>query len=134
MDDERPGDRDLPLGSEAGWYTTNELSVLLGVAIDTLQDWCLLGRLNASYSQGNRHHVWRVSAEEVERYRAEGLLPRSRLRNYIGKPREECRGWKGMRAADLPPPRLPDPERRKLPDPIRRRERLRDLTQAKGDL
>jgi hypothetical protein len=59
------------------WYSTAETAELLDKAEFTVREWCRLGRLNAQKKQSGRgaYPAWAISAEEVLRYRREGLLP-----------------------------------------------------------
>ncbi len=59
------------------WYTTAEVAAMLGREEYTVREWCRLGRVRAKklpHGRGNEGE-WRISKEEVERYRKEGLLP-----------------------------------------------------------
>lgn len=89
---ERPSDRDLMLAlidrverllSVLGaqhdtkeWLSTKEVAALLGREEDTVRRWCWLGRVRARKLEGGRGNEgeWRISCEELERIRAEGLL------------------------------------------------------------
>jgi hypothetical protein len=59
------------------WYTTREVSQLLGKAEFTIREYCRLGRLRAEKRQSGRgaHPAWVISHAELERYRRHGLLP-----------------------------------------------------------
>ena len=59
------------------WYTTHELAELLQKRPYTVREWCRLGRIHAEKTHCGRgiDEEWRISFEEVERYRNEGLLP-----------------------------------------------------------
>jgi hypothetical protein len=59
------------------WYSTAEAAELLGKAEFTVREWCRLGRLKAQKKQSGRgaYPAWTISAEEILRYRREGLLP-----------------------------------------------------------
>ena len=63
------------------WYTTAELSVILGRAEFTVREWCRLGRVRAEKKKCGRGPAseWIVSHAELTRVRNEGLLPDSRL-------------------------------------------------------
>jgi excisionase family DNA binding protein len=50
-------------------FSLQEVSVILGFHLRTVQQWCAAGRLPA-VRLGSR---WRVPAEEIERIRREGL-------------------------------------------------------------
>jgi hypothetical protein len=62
------------------YYTTREISKLLGKAEFTIREYCRLGRLRAEKRQSGRgkHAGWVLSHAELLRYRREGLLPVSR--------------------------------------------------------
>ncbi len=59
------------------WYSTSELSHLLGKAEFTVREWCRLGRVRAQKKQCGRGVAgeWIISHEELTRIRNEGLLP-----------------------------------------------------------
>lgn len=52
-------------------YTPEELSQRIGYAVWTICEWCRDGRLNADKDASGH---WRISHEELERYRREGCL------------------------------------------------------------
>jgi predicted transcriptional regulator len=57
-------------------FTTVEAAELLGKAPLTVRRWCQNGRLAARKRAGRGNHdEWEIAREEIERYRAEGLLP-----------------------------------------------------------
>jgi len=64
------------------WYTTEEVSQLLGKAEFTVREWCRHGRLHAEKRRSGRgpYPAWVISHNEVLRYQREGLLP------HIGRP------------------------------------------------
>ena len=64
-------------------YTVEEVAKLLGRDTYTVRDWCRLGRVNAHKRTERRGGSarWGISAEEVTRYRNEGLLPVDIARN-----------------------------------------------------
>jgi hypothetical protein len=59
------------------WYSTAEAAKLLGKAPYTVRQWCLNGRLHAEKRPCGRGKdgEWMISADELQRYRNEGLLP-----------------------------------------------------------
>ena len=59
------------------WYTTEEVSQLLGKAEFTVREWCRHGRLHAEKRRSGRgpYPAWVISHTEVLRYQREGLLP-----------------------------------------------------------
>jgi hypothetical protein len=59
------------------YYTVNEAAEAMGRAPYTVREWCRLGRLNASKALSGRgiDGEWRISKEEMQRWRREGLLP-----------------------------------------------------------
>lgn len=63
-------------------YTTIEAAALLGKRPYTVREWCRLGRIHATKAMCGRggEVEWRISHEELERFRNEGLLP---LRNHL---------------------------------------------------
>lgn len=63
------------------WYTTAETADLLGVAEDTVRDWCRFGRIHAEKKGSGRgpNKGWAISHDEIERYRKSGLLPLQRV-------------------------------------------------------
>lgn len=58
-------------------YTTTEAAALLGKRPYTVREWCRLGRIHAVKAMCGRggEVEWRISHEELERFRNEGLLP-----------------------------------------------------------
>jgi hypothetical protein len=64
-------------------YTVKEAAELLGRAVYTVREWCQMGRINALKRRQKRAkgEVWSIEAEEIERYRNEGLLPIDPERN-----------------------------------------------------
>jgi hypothetical protein len=59
------------------WYSTAEVAELLGKAEWTIRENCRLSRIRASKAPCGRGNSaeWRISHEELERVRNEGLLP-----------------------------------------------------------
>ena len=59
-------------------YSTAEAAELLGKAEFTVREWCRLGRVRALKRGSGRgkYLSWVISAEELGRFRREGLLPR----------------------------------------------------------
>ena len=68
---------DAPAHQEA--YTTADAAALLGRAEFTIREWCRNKRINAKKTETGRGNSteWRISHQEIERYRADGLLPAS---------------------------------------------------------
>jgi hypothetical protein len=62
------------------YYTTLEASMILGLAVFTVREYCRLGRLRAEKRQSGRggHRSWVIRKEEIDRFRRHGLLPVSR--------------------------------------------------------
>src|SRR5262245_34711120 len=65
------------------WFTVAEIARMLNKKQFTVQEWCRLGRINASKRANKRgpHRQGRISAREVQRIREEGLLPDDKSRN-----------------------------------------------------
>jgi hypothetical protein len=61
------------------WYTVEEVASMIGKRPYTVRQWCLEGRINATKRSERRGgaELWSISAAEIERYKNEGLLPRS---------------------------------------------------------
>lgn len=59
------------------YYTTAEAAELLDRAEFTVREWCRNGRIVAIKTHGGRGNAteWRISHDEIESYRNEGLLP-----------------------------------------------------------
>ena len=59
------------------WYSTKEVSDLLGKAEFTVREWCRLGRIHAEKRNSGRgpHAAWVISHTELLRFEREGLLP-----------------------------------------------------------
>ena len=60
------------------WYSVAEVASMLERADFTVREWARLGRIHASKRPCGRGatNEWMISAEEVDRVRNEGLLPR----------------------------------------------------------
>lgn len=58
------------------WYSTDEVSALVGKAPFTVREWCRLGRVNAVKRDCGRGNAmeWIISHEELNRIRNHGLL------------------------------------------------------------
>ena len=65
------------------WYSVAEFALLVKKSSYTVRQWCNLGRINASKSQGRcgPEHEWVISAEELRRYQQHRLLPMDPRRN-----------------------------------------------------
>jgi hypothetical protein len=65
------------------WYSVDEAAKLLGKRPYSVRNWARLGRINAAKRAERRGStaLWAISAEEVARYREEGLLPIDPERN-----------------------------------------------------
>ena len=59
------------------WYTPAEFGEVVGKAPFTVQTWCRTKRIRAekSVQQYGRQQEWRISHEELLRYRNHGLRP-----------------------------------------------------------
>ena len=59
------------------WYTVAEAAELLGKASFTVREYCRNYRLRAEKRERGRGRTteWVISAEEIQRYMNEGLLP-----------------------------------------------------------
>lgn len=67
------------------YYTVTEAAEAMGRAPYTVREWCRLGRLNASKALSGRgiDGEWRISNEEMQRWRREGLLPVERPYRHV---------------------------------------------------
>lgn len=63
--------------SKKDYYTTAEAAEMLGKACFTVRQWCRLQRIFAEKTHAGRgiDAEWRISHQEIERIRNEGLLP-----------------------------------------------------------
>jgi hypothetical protein len=59
------------------WYSVEEVAELLNKRPYTVREWCRNGQVNAVKRAERRggSALWSIAAEEVSRYRDEGLLP-----------------------------------------------------------
>jgi hypothetical protein len=64
-------------------YTIPEAAKLINRSQQSLRLWCRYGRVNASkrFQRRGGSEIWSIAAEEIERYRNEGLLPLEPTRN-----------------------------------------------------
>ncbi len=69
------------------YYSTKEAAELLGKRPYTVREWCRLGRINAEKAEFGRglDEEWRISHEEIERIRNQGLLT-VKAESQIGGP------------------------------------------------
>jgi hypothetical protein len=60
-------------------FSVEEFAAIVGRAPFTVREWCRLGRIRAekSMTQCGPSSAWVISAEELDRFRREGLLPRN---------------------------------------------------------
>jgi len=67
------------------WYSVEEVAAQLGRRPYTVREWCRNGQINAAKKAERRGGatLWMISAQEVARYRDEGLLPISPDRNNV---------------------------------------------------
>jgi len=58
------------------WYSVEEVAALLSKRPYTVREWCRHGQINAAKKAERRGGaaLWTISAEEVDRYRNEGLF------------------------------------------------------------
>jgi hypothetical protein len=59
------------------WYDTKTVAEILGRAAYSVREWCRLGRVRAEKRRCGRgsSKEWMISHTELERIKAEGLLP-----------------------------------------------------------
>lgn len=59
------------------WYGTNTVAEILGKSAYCVREWCRLGRVVANKRASGRGSTkeWMISHQELERIKAEGLLP-----------------------------------------------------------
>jgi hypothetical protein len=64
-------------------YSVEEAAGLLSKRPYTVREWCRNGQINATKGSERRGEsaLWRISADEIERYRNDGLLPTHPNRN-----------------------------------------------------
>jgi hypothetical protein len=57
-------------------YTVEEIAAMLNKTPYTVREWCREGRINATKRSERRGgaELWNISAEEIARYKNEGLL------------------------------------------------------------
>ena len=66
-------------------YNVEEVAEMLGRSSHTVREWCRHGQINAVKRTEHRGGaaLWSISAQEVSRYRNDGLLPTDPTRNRI---------------------------------------------------
>ena len=71
--------------ADKDFYTVSEAADAMARAPYTVREWCRLGRLNATKALSGRgiDGEWRISHEEVQRWRREGLLPVERPYRHV---------------------------------------------------
>ena len=64
------------------WYDTKSVAEILGRSAYSVREWCRLGRVKAQKRSCGRGTAkeWMISNEELERIKAEGLLPLNTVR------------------------------------------------------
>ncbi len=63
-------------------YTVEEVAMIVERTAYTVREWCRHGKVNAFKSgRYGSAQIWRITAEEVGRYKNEGLLPMDPRRN-----------------------------------------------------
>ena len=74
---------DVPLPKPKDTYSVAEAATLLGKQTYTVRQWCQHGRINARNGEVRRGKgtIWLISADEIDRYRRENLLPLNPGRN-----------------------------------------------------
>ena len=67
------------------WYSVDEVAAMFGKSSYTVREWCRHGQINAVKRTERRGGaaLWSISAQEVSRYRNDGLLPSDPARNGI---------------------------------------------------
>jgi hypothetical protein len=62
------------------YYTIEDVAAMLEKAPFTVREWARLGRIRASKALTGRGHSkeWRIAKTEIDRVRAQGLLPRQK--------------------------------------------------------
>ena len=67
------------------WFSTSDASKLLQKSEYTVRQWCNEGRINAVKREERRggSALWKISVEDVTRYKDEGLLPLDPSRNHV---------------------------------------------------
>lgn len=75
------------------YYSTADAAFLLGRSDYTVREWCRLGRVHAEKRACGRgpSRDWKIAHAEIERVRAEGLLPRAREDRGLRERRESGR-------------------------------------------
>jgi excisionase family DNA binding protein len=65
------------------WYTVEEVAAMVNKTSYTVREWCREGRINAAKRPEKRGgaELWNISADEVARYKDEGLLAPDPYRN-----------------------------------------------------
>ena len=67
---------------EREWYTTAEFAEAVERSEYSVREWCRLGRIHAAKKSSGRgsHPAWVIHADELDRYRRDGLLSQRPLR------------------------------------------------------
>ena len=67
------------------YYSTADVARILGRADWTVREWCRLGRVNAEKRVCGRgsSKEWMISHDELQRIKAEGLLPTTPYRHRV---------------------------------------------------
>jgi excisionase family DNA binding protein len=83
--DSQNGASPPPAPEPRAWYSVDEVAALLSKSRYTVREWCRNGQIKAAKRAERRGAaaLWSISAEEVTRYRNEGLLPIDPDRNNV---------------------------------------------------
>ncbi len=74
---------DCPMAVSRTFFSVEEVAEMIGRSVYTTREHCRLGRLNAVKRAERRGSaaLWSIPADEVARYKNEGLLPMNPDRN-----------------------------------------------------